>query len=259
MKSVEPQTLLADLEQTRKNRQALFCRPNLLYWYQKLYERILGDDRESVAAMRILEVGSGMSPLKYFYPSVISSDVMPLEHLDLIFDAHRIDRLTEVADASLDMIILTNVLHHLQRPLDFLAAATGKLQIDGRIVLVEPYFSSLSRIVYGLFHHEPADFQISSPCLSEIKGPLSSANQALPYLIFHCRQQWRQQVEENYRIDPVGSFHYTALSYMMTGGVSRELKIPHWIYRCLWRYDAWLARFFPRQLAAFFVVVLVKR
>ena len=255
---MDAKTLRSDLELTRKNRETLFRRPNLLFWYQKLYERILGADQAAIAEMRILEIGSGMSPLKCFYPSVISSDVMPLEYLDLVFDAHRIDQVDAVADGSLDMIMMTNVLHHLQCPLEFLSAAQKKLRTGGRLVLVEPFFSLLSRAIYALFHHETADFRISTPCLSDVKGPLSSANQALPYMIFYSRQEWRQQVTNIYRIDPVGSFHYTAISYMMTGGVSRDFRVPHCFYRYCWYLDSWLANHAPKLVAAFFVTTLVK-
>ncbi|MCD6533939.1 MAG: methyltransferase domain-containing protein [Deltaproteobacteria bacterium] len=256
---MDEQVLLSDIEATLKNRKALFKKKNLLYWYQRLYERLLGCDRESVAKLRILEIGSGMSPLKHFYPSVFTSDIMSLEHVDYVFDAHDIGCAKMVENESLDLIILTNVLHHLWNPLGFLADAGSKLKIGGRIIIVEPYFSTLSRSIYLHLHHEPADFSTVEPCLSEVKGPLSSANMAIPYMIFWEKQSWLKQVLKNYQITESEKFYYSGISYMATGGISHNIMIPHWLYRQLWKLDSWLADSFSRQFAAFFCMTLTKK
>ncbi|MCK5539435.1 MAG: methyltransferase domain-containing protein [Deltaproteobacteria bacterium] len=256
---MDEQLLLFDIETTLKNRKALFKKKNLLYWYQQLYERLLGCDRENVANLRILEIGSGMSPLKHFYPSVITSDIMSLDHVDHVFDAHDIGCVSVVKNESLDLIILTNVLHHLRNPLDFLADAGRKLQTGGRIIMVEPYFSTLSRSIYLHLHHEPTDFSTVEPRLSEVKGPLSSANMAIPYMIFWEKPGWLRQVLENYMITESKKFYYSGISYMATGGISHNIKIPHWLYKQLWKLDNWLADSFFRQFAAFFCITLTKK
>ncbi|MGB5231367.1 MAG: methyltransferase domain-containing protein [Desulfoprunum sp.] len=252
---MEYQAFEQDLVATLRNREALFTKPNLLYWYGRLYERLFGDP-QSASELRILEIGSGMSPLKHFYPTVITSDIMPLDHVDHVFDAHRIDRVTEIAPSSLDVITLTNVLHHLWDPIAFLLKARGRLRPGGRIILVEPYYSRLSRQIYTRLHHEPSDFSIQSPRLPAVAGPLSTANMAIPYLIFCSDRGWERELRRYYRWDQSQMFYYTALAYMMTGGVARKIPLPSWFYNMMFTVDSRLADRFPALVASFFCLTL---
>ena len=252
------QTMRLDIEATLNNRKVLFQKKNLLYWYKRLYGLLLGDN-EAVSGLRILEVGSGMSPLKHFYPSVMTSDIMPLDYLDYVFDAHDIDCVSMIESESLDVIVLTNVLHHLQDPIRFLSHARNKLRTGGRIIMVEPYFSILSRLIYLHLHHESTDFDLDVPCLPEVAGPLSSANIAIPYMIFWGRKGWLHNVFQYYMIDESKTFYYTGISYMATGGISHNIVMPHWLYKRIWKIDNWLANVFYRKLADFFSITLIKK
>src|SRR6266404_7274400 len=104
-----------DRAATLRNRARLGANKNLLFWYRELY-RDQFKDFSNPTALSILEIGSGTSPLKQFLPNVITSDVLDLDYLDIVFDCHEIDRLVAVQDNSLDVITLTNVLHHLKSP-----------------------------------------------------------------------------------------------------------------------------------------------
>jgi SAM-dependent methyltransferase len=254
---MDAKTSEQDREQTLRNRAALLRRPNLLFWYEQLYRQVLGPP-QVVAGLRVLEMGSGTSPLKRFYPSVLTSDVMPLEHVDLTLDAHEIDRAATIAPGSLDIITLTNVLHHLRAPVDFLLKAHAALRPGGRIIAVEPYYSSLSRFVWTRFHHEPSDFAVREPRLAAVEGPLASANMAIPFLIFFGDRGWEAPLRQHYLVDEARFAYHSALSYLATGGISRSLPVPPPLYRLLWTVDDRLARRWPHRLAAFFSVTLVK-
>lgn len=255
---MDERTIRLDIEATLKNRNVLFQRKNFLYWYKRLYERLLGT-KESVSGLRILEVGSGTSPLKHFYPTVLTSDIMPLDYVDYVFDAHDIDGLSKIENESLDVITLTNVLHHMQDPISFLSRARNKLRTGGRVIMVEPYFSNLSKLIYLYLHHEPTNFDVDVPCLSEVTGPLSSANIVIPYMIFWGKKNWISQVLKYYTIDESKTFYYTGISYMITGGISHNIVMPHWLYKGIWKIDNWLANSFHRKIAAFFSITLVKK
>src|SRR5262245_56991391 len=108
-----------DRAATLRNRARLSANKNLLFWYRELY-RDQFKGFPNPATLSILEVGSGTSPLKQFLPNVLTSDVLELDYLDLVFDSHDIDKLDAVRDESLDVITLTNVLHHLKSPIEFL-------------------------------------------------------------------------------------------------------------------------------------------
>src|SRR6266480_1786965 len=243
---------------TLRNRARLGANQNLLFWYRELY-RDQFKDVPNPAALSILEIGSGTSPLKQFLLNVVTSDVLDLDYLDLVFDCHEIDKLDAIEDNSLDIITLTNVLHHLKSPIAFLNRAASKLKSGGKVIATEPFFSVLSTVIFKYLHHEAIDFRISNPELGDVKGPLASANIALPWLIFFQNAEWLQRLNDNFDFTSFAARPFSALSYMVTGGISHRLPVPGFLYRMLFRLDIALSRRFPRVCAAFFTVTLTRR
>lgn len=243
---------------TLHNRARLDGNRNLLYWYEELYRHQFQNYADP-HKLRILEIGSGVSPLQRFYRNVLTSDVLELDYLDYVFDCHLIDQFDQVADASLDVIALTNVLHHLRNPIDFLNRAASKIKHGGKIIATEPYFSTLSTFIFKYLHHEPVDFDINEPALSEVRGPLASANIALPWLIFVRHHEWREMLKANFEFDAKKFPAFSSISYMATGGISRRLPIPAPLYKILFRLDMVLSRIFPNALASFFTITLTRK
>ncbi len=246
-----------DRATTLRNRARLGSNKNLLFWYRELYHDQFKDFPDP-AALSILEIGSGTSPLKQFLPNVVTSDVLGLDYLDLVFDCHEIDRLDAVKDNSLDVITLTNVLHHLKNPIAFLNRAASKLKSGGKVIATEPFFSVLSTVIFKYLHHEAVDLRISEPELSEVQGPLASANIALPWLIFFQNAEWLQRLNDNFNLTTFSARPFSALSYMISGGISHRLPVPRFLYRMLFPLDLALSRRFPRACAAFFTVTLTR-
>src|SRR5438034_5222658 len=247
-----------DRAATLRNRARLGANKNLLFWYRELY-RDQFRDLPNPLTLSILEVGSGTSPLKQFFSNVITSDVLDLDYLDLVFDCHEIDKLDAIPDNSIDVITLTNVLHHLKNPIGFLNRAASKLKRGGKVIATEPFFSILSTPIFKYLHHERVDFGISEPELKSVRGPLASANIALPWLIFFRRRDWAGKVSENYDVANCSVRFFSALSYMATGGISHKVPIPTWLYRASFPMDLFLSRRFPRLCASFFTIVLSRR
>ncbi|HEX4696242.1 MAG TPA: methyltransferase domain-containing protein, partial [Candidatus Udaeobacter sp.] len=221
-----------DRDATLRNRACLGENKNLLFWYRELY-RDQFKNFDDPAALSILEVGSGTSPLKQFLPNVITSDVLDLDYLDLVFDCHEIDKLDAIEDNSLDVITLTNVLHHVKSPILFLNRAASKLKSGGKVIATEPFFSAVSTLIFKYLHHEPVDLRISGPELSHVQGPLSSANVALPWLIFCRRPEWLQPLNNHFDLTKLSMRPFSAISYMVTGGISHRLPVPRFLYRML--------------------------
>jgi SAM-dependent methyltransferase len=247
-----------DCAVTLRNRARLSANQNLLFWYRELY-RDQFNGFPDPAALSVLEVGSGTSPLKQFLSNVVTSDVLGLDYLDLVFDCHEIDKFDGIMDDSLDVITLTNVLHHLKRPIEFLNRAANKLKPGGNVIATEPFFSILSTPIFKYLHHEPVDFGISEPELKSVRGPLASANIALPWLIFFRRRDWADKVSENYDVANCSVRFFSAVSYMATGGISHKVPIPTWLYRAFFPVDLFLGRCFPRLCASFFTIILSRR
>ena len=247
-----------DLAATLRNRARLNDNKNLLFWYRELYHDQF-KDFANPATLSILEVGSGTSPLKQFLPNVITSDVLDLNYLDLVFDCHEIDKFNTIKNESLDVVTLTNVLHHLKSPIEFLNRAASKLKPGGKVIATEPFFSLLSTPIFRYLHHEAVDLRITEPELKELHGPLASANIALPWLIFFRRRDWLERLNERYDVGSLSVRPFTALSYMMTGGISRSLPIPGLLYRVMFSTDRSLSRYFPRLCASFFTLNMTRR
>lgn len=247
-----------DLERTRENRSRLQRNRNLMFWYQQLYQELFATI-PNISQKRALEIGSGTSPLKMFLPTVITSDVLQLEYLDIVFDCHCIAEFEGIPDHSIDVLTLTNVLHHLRDPIGFLRKATRKLAQGGEVYIVEPYFSLVSSPFFKLLHHEPVDFTITRPLLGRVDGPLSSSNQAIPHMIFFSRPDWLRELEDCYVLEETKFGFFTSLAYMLTGGISRTFPIPTWMYRPYFVLDSMLARSLPKVFASFFSVRLVAR
>jgi len=256
--TVLPDEEAKDRAATLRNRARLSANKNLLFWYRELY-RDQFKDFPNPATLAILEVGSGTSPLKQFLPNVITSDVLDLDYLDLVFDSHDIDKLDAIRDESLDVITLTNVLHHLKSPIAFLNRAANKLKSGGEVIATEPFFSVLSILIFKHLHHEAVDLRIAEPELENLHGPLASANIALPWLIFYQRRDWLERLRENYDLHTLSFRPFSALSYMMTGGISRKLPIPGLFYRVMFPIDLALSRYLPRLCASFFTLILTRR
>jgi len=247
-----------DRAATLRNRARLGENKNLLFWYRELY-RDQFKDFANPAALSILEIGSGTSPLKEFLPNVITSDVLDLDYLDVVFDCHEIDKLDAIKDESLDVITLTNVLHHLKSPIAFLNRAASKLKSGGKVIATEPFFSVLSTIMFKYLHHEPVDLRVSQPELGEMQGPLASANIALPWLIFFRKREWLQPLNDKFDLATLSVRPFSALSYMITGGISHRLPVPRFLYHTLFPIDLAFSRRFPSFCASFFTVTLTRR
>ncbi|RFB97847.1 SAM-dependent methyltransferase [Rhizobium leguminosarum bv. trifolii] len=248
----------ADLAQTLANRERLSANPNLMHWYGELYQEMFRQEPD-IATNTVLEIGSGTSPLKGFLPNVITSDVLKLDYLDFVFDCHEIASLPDIADHSVDVITMTNVLHHLKDPLAFLRGATRKLTKGGRVYVTEPYLSWLSYPMYKLLHHEPVDFSIRRPVLDTVQGPLSTSNQAMPHMIFFQRPDWLAELADCYSLEKTRISYFTSLSYMVTGGISRKFPVPGWAYKPYFKLDRAIGTALPKVFASFFTARLTSK
>ena len=256
--AVEHSDKTQDRAVTLRNRARLGANQNLLFWYRELY-RDQFKGFPDWATLSVLEVGSGTSPLKQFLPNVVTSDVLDLDYLDLVFDCHEIDKFDAIRDESIDVITVTNVLHHLKSPVAFLNRAANKLKPNGQVIATEPFFSTLSTPIFKYLHHERVDFEIAEPEVKNVRGPLASANIALPWLIFFRRRDWADDLSENYDVANASVRFFSAVSYMATGGISHKLPVPTWLYRAFFPVDLFLSRRFPRLCASFFTIVLSRR
>src|SRR4029453_1570325 len=99
--------------------------------------------------------------------------------VDVILDGQALP----FGDASLRAIVLTDVLHHLPRVRSFFHEAQRSLRPGGIVAMVESWVTTWSRLVYKRLHHEPFRPETNEWEFPQA-GPLSSANGALPWVVF---------------------------------------------------------------------------
>jgi SAM-dependent methyltransferase len=154
-----------------------------------------------------------------------------------------------LADGSLCAIVMTNVLHHLPDVRRFFVEATRCVRPGGVIAMVEPWISPWSRIVYTRLHHEP--------CLPDAidwsfpaTGPLSSANEALAWMVFERDRAVFEAEFPLWRIETVRPM--MPLRYLASGGVSMRSLVPGFAFTPM----RLIEKAFERPAAMFAHVVL---
>src|SRR5262249_52271998 len=120
-----------------EHRQVWQQKPALRAIYHDFYERIASACREG----RSLEIGGGSGNLKEYRHDVVTTDIVTTPWLDAVADAQNLP----FANNSFANIVAVDVLHHIEHPVRFLAEARRVVSPKGRIVLIEPGISPVSR------------------------------------------------------------------------------------------------------------------
>ena len=233
-----PQTAGCDVDDPRTTalrRQIILDKPFLRKIYEDWYRSIatalpLGNDP-------ILELGSGAGFMRQHIPRLIASDVMP-SSVDVIADATRLP----FASASLRGIVMTNVLHHIPNVRAFFSEAGRCVRPGGAVVMIEPWVSAWSTLVYRRLHTEPFEPRATSWDVPAT-GPLSGANVALPWIIFERDRLQFEREFHNWRVSSVEPL--MPFRYLVSGGVSLRCLVPnasHGAWRLLERsLEPWMS------------------
>jgi SAM-dependent methyltransferase len=195
-----------------EHRRIWEAKPTLRAVYADYHRRL----EAACPAGRLLDIGGGSAHFKDYRSSVISLDILPFPGIDLVADAHQMPfRAGHFAG-----IVMLDVLHHLQRPLDFFREAARVLEPQGRVAMIEPGMSVIARQFYHHFHQEPVDMDadaFAEGVRQSGDDPFDS-NQALPTLLFctpRARARFEQSVPE---LKVVGNEWLSLFVYPLSGG-----------------------------------------
>ena len=224
-------------------REKPFLQRLYLEWYRTIASALPAGEGS------VLELGSGAGFLGDIVPDLVTSDVFPCPDIHIVLDGLALP----FADSALRAIVMTDVMHHLPEPRQFFAEASRCVRPGGVMVMIEPWVTWWSRLVYTHFHHEP--FLPEAGWEVPRHGPLSGANGALPWIIFvRDREQFEQEFPEWHlqRVNPIMPFRY-----LMSGGVSLRSLMPGWTFE-IWRGLEKALRPWMDGLAMFAHIVLLR-
>jgi SAM-dependent methyltransferase len=196
---------------------------NLIYqeWYSLLSSRI------PPGSGRVLELGSGAGFFARYVPELITSEVFLCSGIQAVLDARQMP----LCSSSLKAIVMVDVFHHIPDIRPFLHEAVRCLRSGGALLMIEPWVSRWSRLIYTHLHHEPFHPESASWSFPPT-GPLSGANGALPWIVFERDKQILSRDFSSLTIRDVRPI--MPFRYLVSGGVSMRQLMPRALFP-IWR------------------------
>ncbi len=169
----------------------------------------------------VLEVGSGVVPLKRVFPQALAADIEIGEDIDCVLDAHHLP----FPNASFDVVVCQNAFHHFKDPLRALKELTRILKIGGILLIVDPLTSRFASLIYPhLFDFEGYDPASQSFNYLPVEGG-HIPNQALSHVVFVANK-----CEVMKTLPGVEFIHSerltTGLRYLLSGGLNFKPLVP---------------------------------
>lgn len=242
-------------EEIRRQREVWLNKPVLRILYNHWYSQCAAFFSSEGP---VVEIGGGSGNFKSYYRDVISTDLFPSGHwIDLVMDAH----VLALAPNRTGNVFVFDVLHHLQRPLDFLRSAVSSIKPGGRVVVCEPALSPWSRFVYGVFHHEPVDdnwdlFGLDGKPQQE-DSRHEFANGAIPELLF-----WKNRAKTMRLLAPCRIVHarkFGFVLYPLTGGFGYRSYLPTNGFATLQKIEDHIMRPFAGWLTGMRMIVVLEK
>lgn len=228
-------------------------------WHRKPVLRAVYDDfYRRIAAVchpgLTIEIGGGIGNLKQRLDNVVSTDIQFAPWLDCVADAQKLP----FADGSVTNIVMVDVLHHVEFPVNFFREAERVLASGGRVVMVEPAITWGSTLFYRLLHHEPVVISADPLASGEPdpgRDPYDS-NQAIPTLIATRDRTRFHQRFPALKIQRVDWFSF--LSYPLSGGFKAWSLLPAGLFPRLLRFEGSMEPAIGR-LAAFRMLLVIEK
>jgi len=212
----------------QRNRAAWEGKALLREIYAGFYERIVGLIDQRIAGA-IVEVGSGIGNLRGRLPGAIATDLFPNPWLDLVCDGYELP----FGDGSVSHLILFDVFHHLRAPMAFLEEARRALAPGGRVVVFEPYISTMSYPVYGLLHHEPVALNEEIHMARSLERPrdyyAAQGNATRMFFRNRAAANGRRDGKIAPGMEGWKMFHaeaFASFAYLLSGGFSKPAMYP---------------------------------
>jgi len=167
---------------------------NLRYWEAKPVLREIYRDFHRLLARYLsavpgetVEIGSGIGNIKEVVPECVRTDIFPNPWIDRQENIYRLG----MRDGSVSNLILFDVFHHLEYPLDALDECSRVLHPGGRLLVFDHAMSFAGAVFSKLVHHERAgflrDYKLRAASESGRQPPRYYADHANAWRIFERR------------------------------------------------------------------------
>ena len=243
--------------------QELFSKHRRVWQQKRVLQRIYGQEFFArIVSWRkkdglCVEVGAGPGFFKDFFPEVVSTDLVWSPWLDLVADAQNLPFRT----SSVSNIFGVDVLHHLASPMKFLLEAQRVLVPGGHLILIEPWVTPFSYLVYRYFHQEDCILSAHPWELNEPQ-PLSAkkafdSNQAIPYLLFGPRSR-RRTLDALPGFWPLVIEPVCLFAYLLSMGFKPINLLPEFLYPVVSKIEKATLPLW-RSLAALRVLIVLEK
>lgn len=219
-----------DAPETTALRRDLVMRDPAKRFAFEIWYRMLAQVVQDVPEGKKVELGSGGGFLDEFIPGLIRTDVVDLPFLDGVCFAEDMP----YEDGELSAILMVNVLHHIPDSRAFFREACRALKPGGRIAMIEPTVTPLSRLVYRHLHHEPFDPGAKQWELPPA-GRLSGGNDALPWIIFYRDLQIFKKEFPELKLVQRKQFDFAV--HILSEGVTTRAFLPKIALKTLWSIE----------------------
>lgn len=193
--------------------------------FREFYDTVISLDRKFFALSdtdQRIEIGSGSSFFKLYYPQIITSDIKKTELVDTILDAQQMD----LNDESVGAFYGINCFHHFPDPDKFFREAIRTLKKGGGFILIDPYYGPFSNFFYKrVFDFEFFDKKMRGWKTLESDGPSKGANQALSYIVFiRDRKKFQSEFPDLEIVYEKRFSNY--IRYLFSGGLNFKPLLP---------------------------------